>query len=98
MRHRMLEQPAIPEAVADRALQVLELVAKPDQLAVLQLGPVALDDPHRLFRFGVMNGYAHFSGSPGGEREDRLWHVRRHHRHDAVRFEKAADDAGFDAR
>ena len=46
--HRVLEQAAIAEAVADRLLQRLELVAQPHHLAVLQLGAVALDDALRL--------------------------------------------------
>ena len=33
VRHRVLEQPAIAEAVADRLLQRLELVAQPHHLA-----------------------------------------------------------------
>ena len=39
VRHRVLEQSAIAEAVADRLLQRLELVAQPDHLTGLPAAP-----------------------------------------------------------
>ncbi len=57
----MLEQAAIAEAVADRPLQRLELVAQPHDLSVRQPRPVALDDPLRLLRVVGMHGDAHLA-------------------------------------
>ena len=96
VRHRVLEQPAVLEAVADRLLQRLELVAETNDLAVLQLGPVALDDPERLVRLAAVDGDAHVVESLDRQGKDGMRDRRRQHRHDAVRFEQPAYDLRFD--
>ena len=94
--HRVLEQAAIAEAIADRLLQRLELVAQPHDLAVLELGAVALDDALRLVGLAGVDRDAHLGEAVDRHRKDRVRHVGRDHRHDAVGLEQAADDLRFD--
>ena len=98
VRHRVLEQPAIAEPVADRLLQRLELVAQPHDVAVPELRPVARDDALRVLRVAGVDPDAHLVETVDRQRKDRVRHVRREDRHDPVRFEQAADDLRFDVR
>jgi hypothetical protein len=68
VRHRVLEQAPIAEAVPDGLLQRFELVAQPHDLPVLQLGAVALDDALRLLRLGGVHRDAHLA-----QAVDRQW-------------------------
>ena len=94
--HRVLEQAAVAEAVADRQLQRLELVAQPHHPAVGQLGAVLLDDALRLLGVGLVDGDADFAQRIDGHREQRLRERRRDDRRHAMCLEKPAHDARFD--
>ena len=96
VRHRVLEQPAVAEAIADRLLQRLELVAQAHDLPVLQLGAVRLDDPLRFVRFAFVHRNPDFVEAVDGERENRAGHVGGDERHDAVRLQEAAHDPRLD--
>src|SRR5439155_4896660 len=86
--HGVLEQPPVAEAIADRLLQGLELVAQPDKLTAPQFGAVALDNALRLA--GVVGMYrdANLAERAHGHREQRLRQVRRDDRRYAVRLEQ----------
>ena len=97
VRHRVLEQPAVAEAVADRLLQRLELVAQPDDLPARELGAVALDDAPRLV--GVVRREPTMRTSPSAltvSGNTDCGSVRRDDRRHAVRLEQPAHDARLD--
>ena len=95
VRHRVLEQPAIVEAVRDRLLQRLELITQTDDLAVAQLSPMAVDDALRLVGLGRVHRDAHLAKASDRHRQHAA-RLGRDDRHDAVRLEQASDDTRFD--
>ena len=98
VRHRVLEQSAIAEAVADGLLERLELVSQPHQASVGQLAAVTLDDAARLLRVVGMHRQPHLAEPVYRQRKNRMRHVGADDRHHAVRFEQAAHDASLDRR
>ena len=95
VRQRVLEQPAILEAIADAAFERLELGAERDDPARAGLVAVAVDDP--LGVRGVV-GVHRDPELVDRQRERRARHVGGDHRRDPVGLEQAADDVGLDLR
>ena len=90
---RVLEQAAIAEAIADDALERLELRAKRHDAAADNLVAMALDDLVRAFGFVVAHRQAKLVRR---ERERRAREVRRDQDVDAVGFEQSLDDVSLD--
>src|SRR5262245_15769503 len=94
--HGVLEQPAVAEAIDDRLLERIELVAQAYHLAGFELGAVAVDDPACLAGILGPDGDPYFAELVDVQRKHRVRHGSRQHRHDAVRLEQPAYDARFD--
>ncbi len=94
--HGVFEQPAVAEAIADRLLQGLELVAQPDKLTAPQFCAVALDNALRVAGVVGMNRDANLAERAHGHREQRLRQVRSDDRRHSMRLEQPAHDARFD--
>jgi hypothetical protein len=95
VRERVLEQPAVAEAVGDAALEVVELVAQPDDAAADVLA-VALDDAPRLVRGVGGDGDADVLERVDRHRPDRLRIARPAEARDSVAVEQRHHDARFD--
>ncbi len=96
VRHRVLEQAEVPEAVAGRALQRVELVPQAHDLPGRQLRPMAVDDAARLLDVFLVHGQADVAEAVNRQRKDVPHRAGRHDARHAVRLEQTAHDAGFD--
>ena len=95
VRERVLEQPPIPEPIADARLQVLEFVAQPHDAAA-DLVAMRVDDPRRLLGRFRVHGDPDLAERVHRHGENRLRVARHADAVDAVALEERHDDAGLD--
>ena len=96
MRHGVLEQTAVAEAVVDRSLQRLELVTETDHPSAGHFIAVAVDDVAGLELVGGVHGDAHFAELVDRQRKHGVGHAGGDERPHAVDLEQSTHDARLD--
>ena len=96
VRQRVLEQPAILEAIADARFERIELLRQRHDDAAADLLAMAVDDPHRVGGILVAHGDAGLAHRTEPELEQARRRPGGAHRLQAVTVEQRLDDVGFD--
>jgi hypothetical protein len=98
VRQRVLEQAAIPEAIADAGLERAELLRQRHHLAAAHFLPVTLNHPNRIVRLVFTDGDLRLAHGVDGKWKDAGRRRGGTHRLDPVAVEQRLHHAGLDVR